>query len=226
MARTVKSPAERRNELIDAAQQLFYTKGYESTSVSDIVKAVGVAHGTFYYYFDSKLAVVEAIVEQAVIQSQAVLHAIVADETLSAIVKWQKAMQATGNWKVARKAELLEVGRMIMSDENVLLQYKLRSKVLEMTATELAGIIDQGVAEGVFTTQWVEESAEIITMVMASLSDTVGELLYHPDAYDNPTLIVERKHAAVQTAIERILGAPTGTLPIIDSQTINAWFTE
>ena len=63
---------------------------------------------------------------------------------------------------------------MIMSDENVLLQYRLRNKVLEMTATELAGIIDQ-VLPKVFTTQWVEEPAEIITMVMASLSDTVGE---------------------------------------------------
>lgn len=54
MTRTAKDSDERRSELIATAQQLFYSKGYESTSVSDIVKAVGVAQGTFYYYFDSK----------------------------------------------------------------------------------------------------------------------------------------------------------------------------
>lgn len=226
MTRTVKAPDERRSELITAAQQLFYTKGYENTSVSDIVKAVGVAHGTFYYYFDSKMAVVEAIVEQAVIHSRAIFHDIVADETLTAIPKWQKAMQVTGNWKVAHKAELLEVGRMIMSDENVLLQHKMRSEVLKMTAIELARIIAQGVDEGVFRTQLIEESAELIATVIASLSETVGELLYNPEAYQNPTLIVERKQAAVQNAVECILGAPSGSLPIIDRQTINAWFTE
>jgi hypothetical protein len=47
MTRIVKAPDERRSELIATAQQLFYTKGYERTSVSDIVKAVGVAQGTF-----------------------------------------------------------------------------------------------------------------------------------------------------------------------------------
>lgn len=50
MARTTKEPEERRRELIACAQTLFYTKGYEGTSVSDIVNAVGVAQGTFYYY--------------------------------------------------------------------------------------------------------------------------------------------------------------------------------
>ena len=111
MARTVKSPDERRNELIDAAQQLFYTKGYESTSVSDIVKAVGVAHGTFYYFQDSKLAVVEAIVEsRRLYKSQAVLHTIVADETLSAIVKWQRRCRQPATGKLRAKQSCSRLG--------------------------------------------------------------------------------------------------------------------
>ncbi|MCK4977088.1 MAG: helix-turn-helix transcriptional regulator [Anaerolineales bacterium] len=36
---------------------MFYTRGFENTSISDIVNKVGVAEGTFYYYFDSKLAI-------------------------------------------------------------------------------------------------------------------------------------------------------------------------
>ncbi len=49
MARIVKAPDERRTEFIETAQALFYTKGYERTSVNDIIEAVGVSKGAFYY---------------------------------------------------------------------------------------------------------------------------------------------------------------------------------
>ena len=75
MTRNVKAPDERRSELIATAQQLFYTKGYERTSVSDIVKAVGVAQGTFYYYFGSKQAILEALVAELTAQHQVRCHA-------------------------------------------------------------------------------------------------------------------------------------------------------
>ena len=64
MARITKDPVVRRNEIIDAAEKLFYSVGYDETSVSDIVKAIGVAQGTFYNYFTSKDAVLEALVQR------------------------------------------------------------------------------------------------------------------------------------------------------------------
>jgi len=63
MARVTKSPEERREEIITTAQKLFITKGYAETSVGDIVKTIGVAQGTFYYYFKSKEEVVNAIID-------------------------------------------------------------------------------------------------------------------------------------------------------------------
>lgn len=44
----------RRVQIKDAALQVFADEGYHATSVSDLVKAAGVARGTFYLYFDSK----------------------------------------------------------------------------------------------------------------------------------------------------------------------------
>ncbi|EGO64125.1 TetR/AcrR family transcriptional regulator [Acetonema longum] len=61
MARVTKDPQERTNELIDAAEELFLTNGYDKTSVSDIVKKIGVAQGTFYYYFQTKEEILDAI---------------------------------------------------------------------------------------------------------------------------------------------------------------------
>ncbi|MCG7586295.1 TetR/AcrR family transcriptional regulator, partial [Photobacterium sp. OFAV2-7] len=73
MARVVKAADERRSEFITAAQTLFYSKGYESTSVNDLINAVGVSKGAFYHYFDSKQAVLEALVDDMQLQYQAVV---------------------------------------------------------------------------------------------------------------------------------------------------------
>ena len=100
MARTVKDTDESRSELIATAQELFFAKGYEKTSVSDIVNSVGVAQGTFYYYFGSKEAILEAVVEELVAQSLALVQPILTDQDLDAITKWNQIMQVVGNWEI------------------------------------------------------------------------------------------------------------------------------
>ena len=220
---TRKNP-KRRQELLAAAQQLFYTKGYESTSVNDIIQAVGVSKGAFYHHFDSKTVVLEAIVAQMAEQAVANLQAIIADDTLSAIPKWQKVVQLSNNWKLERKAEVLQANRLMMMDENILLRHKIRLETINAVATDMSQIIAQGVDEGVFDVQNFPETAVIVIKVISSLSDTMKELLFNPDQCDDPATIAMQKNAAVQTAVERLLSAPTGSMPIIDNETLIAWF--
>lgn len=54
MKRNAKPPEIRKQELIAAALKLFSEKGYEDTSVRDILNAVGGEVGMFYHYFKSK----------------------------------------------------------------------------------------------------------------------------------------------------------------------------
>jgi AcrR family transcriptional regulator len=226
MARIVKAPDERRSELIAYAQKLFYSKGYESTSVRDIVDEVGVAKGTFYYYFDSKTAVLEAVVDESIAQAQAILQEIVADETLAAIPKWIQAFQVVGNWKIERKDEMIALLRLLQKDENVLLQHKMWMQVTQVLSLELAKIIAQGVEEGVFETEFIQDSAEMALAIAQPFRDTIYDTLLNPDEYDDPAALAWRKLASVQTAIERVLNAPPGSLPIIDEQTLAAWFED
>ena len=64
--RIVKEPEVRKNEILDAAEQLFTVKGYEAATVNDILSAVNIAKGTFYYYFKSKEDVLDALVERRI----------------------------------------------------------------------------------------------------------------------------------------------------------------
>ena len=45
---------ERKQQLLEAAEQLFTQKGYDATRISDICTAAGVAKGLFYWYFPTK----------------------------------------------------------------------------------------------------------------------------------------------------------------------------
>lgn len=61
--RVVKKPEERRAEMVAAASKLFAQQGFVRTSVAEIVTAVDVAKGLFYYYFTTKDDMVKAVVE-------------------------------------------------------------------------------------------------------------------------------------------------------------------
>lgn len=63
---TVKEYDERKQEILNVAQRLFGIKGYSKCSVNDILQEIGIAKGTFYYYFSSKEEVLDAIIMQVV----------------------------------------------------------------------------------------------------------------------------------------------------------------
>ncbi|MBN1247722.1 MAG: TetR/AcrR family transcriptional regulator [Anaerolineae bacterium] len=230
MARTVKAPEERRQELIDTARQLFYTQGYESTSVHDIVTAVGVSQGTFYYYFDAKQDVLEALVTDLVDQSFELFDAIVADETLDVVQKWKRAFQIIGNWKLARKPEMLAYVSMVRSDANVLFYHKLRTQVTEAAVPALAGIIAQGVQEGTFATLPAAQDAKLVAgivyVIARHLSDKLVDLISHPDIAPDAEALALHTFAVGQQAIERVLGATPGSLPMVSEDTLRAWFSK
>jgi len=45
---------KKRNEILDAAEKVFFSKGYEKASMNDVAKEAGIAKGTLYLYFKTK----------------------------------------------------------------------------------------------------------------------------------------------------------------------------
>ena len=52
----------KKQELTKIAYKLFLTKGYENTSIDEIIKEAGIAKGTYYYYFESKEETLEEVI--------------------------------------------------------------------------------------------------------------------------------------------------------------------
>lgn len=70
-SRRERKKEETRKKLIEAAADLFRRQGFANTAVDQITEAIDVGKGTFYNYFDSKEAVVSALIDE---ESQAYMQ--------------------------------------------------------------------------------------------------------------------------------------------------------
>ena len=223
MTRTVKAYDERHAEFLDVALRLFYSKGFDNTSVADIVDAVDVAKGTFYHYFDSKADLLNELVARVYRETVASLEPLVADESLSAPEKLERLFTFIGNWKAANRDFVLQTARVVYRDENALLRMRMTAEATAMVAPLYAAIIRQGVAEGAFDVDYPDETAEIILQMGMTFSDAFARALMSGTGDELlPTL--ERRVAAYERSIERVLGAEEGSLTLLDMQQLTMWF--
>lgn len=226
MARIVKEADERRSELIACAQKFFYTKGYEQTSITDIVNDVGVAKGTFYYYFGSKQDVLEGVVSSLAEQSQEITRPILNNESLNALEKFKQITSSVNDWKIEQRDQMLALGKALFSDDNLRLRDRLMDETKRLTLPIWTQILEQGVAEGVFDLGDIEENyaAEFIILLLRDSGETFIKLLLDPDRPVDAVARVIEKYASVEKAIHRILGLSAGSLQLINPHDISAWF--
>ena len=70
----------KKTAIIHSAIEVFQEQGIEKTKISDIVKRAGIAQGTFYLYFPSKLSLMPAIAEVMVMKTIEIVKQTVDDE--------------------------------------------------------------------------------------------------------------------------------------------------
>jgi AcrR family transcriptional regulator len=147
MPRVVDREA-RRAGLVSAATTVFAQRGVANTAVSDIVKAAGVAQGTFYLYFGSKdeavLAVVERISDAIVETTTARVQA--ASSAVDRLLALGDVLSEAGSEPDA--AALVDLMHL---PENRLLHDRLAEGMTQRLVPLLEAVIEQGIAEGAFT---------------------------------------------------------------------------
>jgi AcrR family transcriptional regulator len=227
MARIVKEEeyAVKRKEILEVAQKLVYTHGYEQMSIQDILDELGISKGAFYHYFDSKQALLDGLVERMLDDAEQILQPIVEANDLPAIQKLQRYFESGGRWKTARKTFMLDIMRVWYTDSNALLRQKQEAASIKRIAPMLTEIVRQGLAEGVFTTTHPDQIGSMIWGLAQGISDQVAELLLTETPQTDALKRLEDIIGAYSEALERILGAPAGSLPLMDVGLLQEWVT-
>ncbi len=226
MARVVNEQeyAIKRKEIVDVAQRLIYTKGFEQMSIQDILNELKISKGAFYHYFDSKQTLLEALIDRMQAEAEPVVAPIVIDSNLRALDKLHRFFDTSARWKMARKDYLLALMKTWYADENVLVREKSQTRMIKHFAPMLADIIRQGVAEGVMNTRFPAQMGEMTLTLLQSLGNAYMGLLFAerplPDALQYSIDLV----AAYNDALERLLGTPPGALNLVDVSVLKDWF--
>ena len=226
MARTIDPALHtvRRDAFLDVAQRLVETKGYEAMSIQDVLEAQEVSKGAFYHYFDSKQALLEAVVERFADGAMARMAPILSDPNLSALEKLERVFAGIAGWKAERKDLVLAIIEVWSSDSNAIVREKLRRMTLRLVTPLFSAVIKQGIDEGMFNVASPDETATVLLSVMLGFQEQATHLFIARQANTIPFELVERMVAGYTAAYERILGIPKGSLTLTDRATLHFWF--
>ena len=226
MARSVneKEYALKRNQILDVTQRLVYTKGYEQMAIQDILVELRISKGAFYHYFDSKPALLEALIERFAQEALELLNPIVQDPHLPALEKLQRFFDTAVRWKTARKTFMIELLHVWYADHNAIVRQKMLAMSSRHTLPLLTAIFHQGIQEGVLNIPFPDQIGVVLLSLIQSIGDAFAELLLDREPQGDELQRAERLIAAYDDALERLLGAPAGSLQLMDAESLKAWF--
>ncbi|MBR4474153.1 MAG: TetR/AcrR family transcriptional regulator [Oscillospiraceae bacterium] len=197
--RVVKSAEERKNEILDVAEQLFASKGFDQTSTNDIINEIGIARGTLYHHFKSKEDILDAVIDRITGTLMRQAGAIAADRRIPLLDRLTGSIMALN--VDSRLGE--EVMIQVHKPQNALLHQKMQEGMIRGIVPILSGLIEEGCREGIFHTPYPEEAAEMV-------------MIYSNVAFDElEDRSPEERMRKIQAFIfhtERITGAEEGAL--------------
>lgn len=204
--RVVKEAEVRKNEILDAAEILFSEKGYEDTSVTDIMNAVGIAKGTLYHHFKSKEDIMDALIQRQTAQILSVAKKAAGDKSIPVIERIICTILALHvDTEQTEKNKMME---QLHRPQNVVMHQKTKKIILQGVPPIMADIVKDGVEQGIFETSYPLECMEMALCYLdAMLDDDLFEL--------TDVQRLNKIHAFV-VHLERILGVEAGGLSLFE----------
>ena len=157
---------KRKQELLNIAYQMFVQKGYEETSIDEIIAQANIAKGTYYYYFPSKEATLEAVIDMMindeVRRAQEILSApIPVPQKLIGVISSLRPEQNENN-----------IADALNKKENIIMHEKVSRRIIDEAVPLLAQVVSEGIAQGIFACDHIEERVRMILIISSHLFDT------------------------------------------------------
>lgn len=201
--RVTKKHDVRLNEILDAAEFLFASNGYEKTTVNDIIEKVAIGKGTFYHYFKSKEDVMNAVIHRMIDLIVSQTTAIADNPSLSAHEKMKQILAALNLTEYPGR-EMIEV---LHAHSNAQMHQKSIIETIQAVVPIMASVINQGISEGIYHTEYPRETIEILLVANQFLFDE--SLVKWP-----PEQLMTRAIAFVSIT-EQVLGAEKGSFSFL-----------
>lgn len=198
--RIIKDPEERKVEILDTAERLFTTKGYAQTTILDILNEIGIAKGTFYYYFKSKEEVMTSIISRIVDERVLIAKKIADDPQLPAIQKLLNIIVSLSIMNDEKNVKLLE---QVYHLRNAEMRECNLMQVITLVPPILAQVVEQGIREHTMANDYPLETVELLLAAV--------EVIFDSDLFHWETDEMLKKVKAFISIMEAALGAEKGS---------------
>ncbi|PJZ69174.1 TetR family transcriptional regulator [Leptospira perolatii] len=199
--------------ILEESRKLFFAKGYETTSIQDILSALDIAKGTFYHHFQSKEELLEEIAVKFAQEANSMMVAEIRNlgTSVTGLEKIRKALIVAHNWKKGKAGEIRFLLESLFSPANLQLRDKIRRKSVDLCYPIFVQLLSEGQEDGSLKSTM---RSDHLTSIIFDLSDALGEriaffLLGKGD--DTKEQIYEMMLSYHRT-IEGLLGCPNGGL--------------
>lgn len=214
MVRQLKTPDARRSEIVDAAQALFFARGYEATPVADIIAKAGVSKGGFYHHFAAKEDVLAALAERLAGEAVAQARPVLADPARDALARFNAFLGQARAMKREAAPGMLAAFRTLFRPENLVLYHRIHAAQVAVLKPVVAELIAEGNREGTFRVHDPEATAEILLQLGASSRDAVADAIGAAGTAraEAAAGVLDARLTALGIAADRILGVPDGSV--------------
>ena len=196
--RIVKEAEERKNEILDVAERLFGTKGFDNTSTNDILNEIGIARGTLYYHFRSKEDILDAMIERMSRQLIKKAADIFNQKDIPVLQRLTMMMALNVDGNLGQ-----EVMDQVHKPQNALLHQKMQIGLLTGINPLITSLIEEGIAQGICQTDFPAEVAEMTLLYSNTVFDDLMQ--YSEDER-------QQKVTAFIYNLERLLGMERGSM--------------
>lgn len=206
----------KRNSILETAERLFFEKGYEQTSIQDILDVLSLSKGGFYHHFTSKEAILAEICENHVISSLSQLKAELSGARIGLMDKLNLLLRKVSMFERDDAAFAALLLKVCYADGDVRIRDRMRSVVL----SQLKPHMDELIAEGLKSDELFVRNPGRISAIVLGMVDQVNDSACRILAAtpDNPECIIEiaEQLNACRDAVETLLGAPFASIVLFD----------
>lgn len=161
----MKKGEKTKHELLKIAYRMFLSKGYENTSIDEIIEEAKIAKGTYYYHFKSKEQMLEEVIQMMIDE-----YEMKANEILNSDLDLPKKMIGIISAFRPNKDEFQIVDTLNRQD-NLIMHNKINRQVIERVVPMLSKIVEEGVQLGLLKCENVPERIRIIMIISSQLFD-------------------------------------------------------
>jgi AcrR family transcriptional regulator len=216
VARVLKKPEIRSAELLDCAQRLFFERGYDSTTVNDIIREAGLSKGAFYHYFASKEALLEALSVRMTRDFIDDLQPILDARSLDAVARLNAVFADSRRLNAELAPQMKKTFYTLFRPENLVLFHRLDEAVSEVFAPVMADILLEGVEEGLMDVPDPQAFAEILLQLRLSMRKVMHRALQLAEKgnMDAAVSMLDERLRLYGVTIDRLLKLPDGTIVV------------